>query len=73
MMGELNLPEGLTICIGVVADHEDELADELLVRLMAMIMSLPTMPLLAKAIRSDCYVTPIERGNAHVEMRWIVV
>jgi len=64
---------GTTICIGVVAEHGSEIAEVLLDDLVAWLMAYKGMPLLATGMQSDCFVTPPERGNKHVEMRVIRV
>lgn len=63
----------VTLMLGVVAEHDSELAQDLLNDMTALIMALPDVPLLVNAISDDCLVAPAERGNAHIEIRWISI
>jgi hypothetical protein len=67
------IPQGATICIGVVAEHDSEYAEAILDTLQAWLMAYKGMPLLVQGTQSDCFITPPERGNKHVEMRVIRV
>ncbi|HEX4716483.1 MAG TPA: hypothetical protein VH164_16310 [Ktedonobacteraceae bacterium] len=61
----------VTLLLGVVAEHDSPMAQELLDELLAKVMTLPDMPLLPNAIAGDCLVAPPERAGVHVEVMWI--
>lgn len=63
----------VTLLLGVVAEHDSEIAQEILLDMTARIMAMPDMPLLAHGMSDDCLVAPPERGGVHVELRWISV
>lgn len=67
------LHKGVTLILGVVAEHDAEEAEELLDDMTARIMAMPDMPLMVTGMSDDCLVAPPERGSHHVEIRWIVV
>lgn len=64
-------PEGATFVVGVVSEHDSELAELLLDSLMSWMLTHPEMPLLPHAIWNDCLIAPPERGSVHVEVRWL--
>lgn len=63
--------ERLTLMIGVVAEHDSEMAEQILDDLTAFLASHPAMPLLFHTIRDDCLVAPPERKSLHIEVRWL--
>ena len=63
----------VTLVIGVAANHDSQWAQEILDDMLARVMTMRDMPLLPNAISDDCLVGPPERGNVHLELRWISI
>jgi hypothetical protein len=71
--GEWSFPPGTVLLLGVVAEHNDNVAQRLLEELTAWVMTHPSMPLVPTHIHDDCCNYSYLQSAMHVEARWIIV
>jgi hypothetical protein len=68
-----DIPRGTIILLGVVGTHDDEVAGRILDAVTAWMMTHPSISIMATGMSDDCLVAPPERGDVHVELRWLSV